>query len=141
MTRNKRYNQQKQSNYMKKGRDILTSIAKRSLPLSHYYDERFRVNKKGVTSREVEDRRTFQPLRDFRNPRTKIGGTSRLTVKNTKSEPLYPPSQMSFIEPHKVLLCARRSIRRQVLHAKKIAGGTGFRSPRYNIWSSVSCKE
>jgi len=142
MARNRRYNQT--NSYTQKGRDIQNTIANRRLPLSDHYNEirRIRDKHRGVTSKiVVEDRRTFHPLKQERNPRTYVGGYSRVVPKVSLGQPFEPPTHLSFFEPQKVLLCARRAIRRQVLHAKKIAGGTGIRTPRYNAWTTSSWKE
>lgn len=134
-------NRNKQSNYMQKGRDINNSIAKRSLPLSVKYKERYWSQKPGVTkNREIEDRRTFKPARNIFNPLTKQASPSRIKIKNVYDEDsLYPTSKLTFFNPENVLICARRSMRRQVLHAKKIAGRRGLSSPRYNEMSKISC--
>lgn len=47
-----------------------------------------------------------------------------------------------FAYPDLTAICLRRKIRREVLHARRRvpAAGIGTRAPRYNFWSSISCK-
>lgn len=136
-----RYNHLKQSNYMQKGRDVYYPIAKRSLPLSDYkkrlWSQNYAVTKK---NREIEDRRTFKPDRPYLNPLTKQASPTRVKIKSVYDETsLYPSSKLTFFNPENVLVCVRRSIRRQVMHAKGIAGSRGLSSPRYNELSRISC--
>ena len=55
-----------------------------------------------------------------------------------------PLSRIGFINPARVVICARRRMRREVLHAfRKVGAGGGARfprkKPRYNEWSGVVC--
>lgn len=135
----------KPSSYTQKGRDTKVSIARRSLPLSELITDsiRRRDYRRSVLDRGVEDRRMFHPLREIRSPRSVVGGSTTLKPRFTPASKasLMPDSGLGFFAPQKVMLCVRRRVRREVLHAKKIAGGRGFRAPRFNFWSTISCKE
>lgn len=97
-----------------------------------------------------EDRRVFHPLGPARpvfslpksaavvrvpgppRTRTNLNGAKARTPK------LY---QLQFSVPTKVALCVRRKRRKEILHAKGVAGSKKrMRSPRRNYWSSISCK-
>lgn len=142
MKRYHRQNKNKYDSYTQAGRDIQKLIAKRSLPLSEYKDDWYRKRHSAVTDRSVEDRRVFHPEGEYRAPRSIVGGYTRFVPRASSSlRRDQVPESLGFYEPNKVLVCVRRKIRRQVLHAKGIAGGRGFNPPRFNFWSSVSCKE
>lgn len=46
---------------------------------------------------------------------------------------------LAFHAPQSVNICKRRSTRKQVIHAKGIAGGR-VKKPRFNQWSKYSCR-
>lgn len=50
--------------------------------------------------------------------------------------------RIGFQQPDRVLICVRRSIRREVLHAlKKTGKGRGAKKPpRFNYYSTISCR-
>lgn len=88
--------------------------------------------------RSIEDRRLYRPDRTVRPPAATIIGASRVTATRNKSN----LTGLRFLRPNHVALCARRKIRRQVIHALRIAGkkGTGKgRHRRTNFWSDISC--
>lgn len=106
-----------------------------------------------VTLTEVEDRRTHHPLGSFRPPRTVSGVAARVGLAERTVPARARPSLINrklrsqtkalvaFQEPNRVVMCIRRKQRRQVLHAKGIAGSRmRMRSPRKNAWSSISCR-
>lgn len=90
----------------------------------------------------MEDRRTFHPLRDLRPVASFVKSAARVVAKQRVNFP--QPSQtkalLAFADPRRVLVCVRRRIRREVLHAKRIAGSGGMRKPRRNALSSISCR-
>lgn len=99
-----------------------------------------------------EDRRTFNPEGDLAPARSFNQSRHRLiypnsqpnvnknrTPSNTRTIK-YPSASIAFDNPDKVLICARRKIRKEVLHALKKSGKTGQRRPRYNYYSKISCK-
>lgn len=99
-----------------------------------------------------EDFRRWEPeVTDDRYPRTfpRTPTFSRksLVRKRRRDRPmalsrLFGPvlTGMGFTEPSKVIVCARRSIRRQVMFATKRAGRSGQVSPRFNANSMIHCK-
>lgn len=92
----------------------------------------------------VSDRRTFHPEGDYR-PITSIYGT-RVRVQpmarpsEARAGATVVPSALGFVDPARVLICVRRKTRKRVLHALGIAGGTGFKIPKFNWTSGISCK-
>lgn len=107
----------------------------------------------GDLLRAIEDRRLSHPEVAPR-PRVFSGTPARITVappsrakvragvaarRVEKGLPAFPREQHVFAAPQKVLVCVRRAIRREVLHAlKKTRSGAG-RSPRRNRFSNVRC--
>jgi len=125
----------------RRGRELV-SLARRSLPL-------------GNKNREYEDRRTYHP-EGLDRPVTRVSGRSMrlrvvgVTKKQKQSQYSLPeqiasaPSfRLGFVEPSDVLLCVRRKNRREVMHAKNLAGkknifkrsGAGSK----NINSNLKC--
>lgn len=45
----------------------------------------------------------------------------------------------AFENPWKVIICLKRKMRREIMHAMGMAGKTGFRSPRFTQYSYVRC--
>lgn len=88
-------------------------------------------------SLSFEDRRTFHPDGLLRSPRV-IGTTFHsLTATPTRSRSV--PFGVGFVTPHKVLLCVRRKLRREVMFAKGGAGRRRMRKPNRNYYSDVRC--
>lgn len=72
---------------------------------------------------------------------------ARLVIGQNVNRPFKPSRPFAtlspvvrFEAPKKVLVCIRRKQRREVLHAKGIAGRRGLRMPRRSPYSSVSCR-
>lgn len=101
----------------------------------------------------LEDRRLFHPdllpTRGARPPAS-VFRAARVLVERSRTprrslgafRPArgFQPGRLSFAEPDLVSLCAKRKIRKQVLHAKgKTGAGVRKRRPRRNFWSSISC--
>lgn len=113
---------------------------------------RFKLSPPTITPRPLqsllrlyEDRRTWHPQRAFR-PATSFIGRTQLKISPQRparrgfsklSVPLSP--NVSFVRPDKVLVCVRRHIRREVIHALNHAGRGGQRKPRPSHYSSVHC--
>lgn len=103
---------------------------------------------------EFEDRREFYPAHHpatgYEPARTFFGVPARLVATPPprksilgRSRPLrgvYPSVTVAFERPREVLVCVRRSRRREVLHARGVAGRRGLRPPRRNAYSAVSCR-
>lgn len=49
------------------------------------------------------------------------------------------PWKYGFDNPWKVIICLKRKMRKEVLHALGVAGGTGFKKKKYNQFSYVRC--
>lgn len=100
---------------------------------------------------EIEDRRTYHPLRSFRPPAVLLGATrSALVPVGKKAEnraaPLRShvsgavPRSIAFDAPPHVLICVRRHRRREVLHAlRKTGKGARARLRRRNPFSEIRC--
>lgn len=120
------------------GREFQT-FARRSLPLLSLVD--------------VQDRRLFNPSAVDR-PQKKVRGTAaRVVVRTPGAKTVAPgvslsalaftpvvPWGLEFQDAERVVVCVRRRRRREVLHARGVAGSKGLRPPRYNFWSKISCR-
>lgn len=89
---------------------------------------------------EVEDLRRFHPTPLFRPSMSIVQAKPSIDVKPSRLVRTAPLSaRAAFDEPHKVVVCVRRKVRREVLFAKRKTG-RGARSPkRRNLWSDVKC--
>lgn len=124
---------------------LLTPIATRSrVPQVHRLPTvSYKTNNFALTL--VEDRRTHYPgLSPFKRPvqQMAVGRPARLKLIQ---DPRYnAPSQtkglVAFSEPDKLPLCIRRKVRKQVIHAKGVAGSKNLKKPHRNEWSDVSCR-
>ena len=86
-----------------------------------------------VEVRQYGDRRLWQPDRALRPPHAMRPGASRVVASSTT------PWGLRFSQPDLVSICARRKIRREVLHAlKRTRQGAGARK-RLNFWSKIKC--
>ncbi|QXP08043.1 MAG: hypothetical protein [Arizlama microvirus] len=103
---------------------------------------------------EYEDRRTWHPEGSARPARSFSSSRHRLVVQNVTPKKLFAknvdnfaflrkfPDQkavIAFQAPRRVLLCVRRRIRREVLHAFGKAGKVGQRRPRFSEYSKIKC--
>lgn len=86
---------------------------------------------------QISDRRLFHPDGIFRSAVNFKNAPHSLSVSNPFSRRLSPA--VKFSNPHKVLVCVRRKIRKQILFAKGGAGSRRMRKPVYNYYSSVRC--
>lgn len=93
--------------------------------------------------RELEDRRLFSPDKSVRGPASIRRQQARLTQPVRRAKNPHRPSPLhalpAFHMPERVALCVRRKIRKEVLHAFKVAGKSGLKKPRRNFWSKVKC--
>lgn len=90
----------------------------------------------------LEDRRLFHPgVRPLRTSRQVARVVMRPPLNRSKSRShiLRGPEVHAFQIPRSTLVCVRRSIRKEVLHAKKRVG-SGNRRPRRTGISRISCK-
>jgi hypothetical protein len=92
----------------------------------------------------VEDLRRFQPTKVLYVPR-KVN-LSRARVRVRKKNVALSPSRSfrsvvtTFADAKKVIICVRRGVRKQVLHALKLSGKAGQRRPRRTPYSHISCR-
>lgn len=137
----------RRNNHKRQERRVTYANANRRLPLESLYK-----SLKPLSLSKFEDRRQWHPLgasapaRSFNHtnhrlvvgyqyPRKRNNQTSRYWDIRT-----YPTSKVAFNNPRGVLICVRRAIRSQVLHALGKTGKAGQKPPRYNMYSSISCK-
>lgn len=92
------------------------------------------------------DRRFFHP-QGLLSPAYALSRSSRiLEVPRAKPRPnrfrklSVSPHIAAFHAPERVLVCVRRSIRKEVIHALGHSGRSGQRPPRRSEFSSISCK-
>lgn len=103
-----------------------------------------------------EDRRQWNPEDIYAPARSFTKTRHRLTVVNenltrnrTKPQTVGDIrrrsdgtlARIAFQNPDKVLICARRQIRREVMHAFGKAGRGGQKSPKFNEYSKISCRK
>lgn len=91
----------------------------------------------GQDLRVIEDRRVYSPgrVKPSRTPRQ----VARVLMASSSPKSPMNREVLSFKIPRSTAVCVRRSIRKQVIHAKRRAG-TKVRRPRRNAMSSISCK-
>lgn len=106
--------------------------------------------------REVEDRRMyhpegrFAPAKALNGPRYRVGVVEQPKPRKTSLNRdrfaslrnLWStvPSRIGFLEPSRVMICVRRKIREEVLHALRKTGRSGQKKPRFTEYSQISCK-
>lgn len=124
-----------------------TSSHRLLVPLSNPYVDRTRLDPLGSNLSAFEDRRLHYPAAfpTSWKPATAFNGRpARLTpsrLKKTRGMALsWPSHRISFEAPARVILCVRRKQRREVFHAKGLAGGRGYKRPRRSVYSSISCR-
>lgn len=118
------------------GRDLL-GIANLRLPRPIAL-----LPRSGRTLQDIEDRRTYHPG-PVRNARTRRQWAHVLVVTRKPVVPKGRPalsSRVAFANPREVLVCVRRKRRKEVLHAKGVAGRKGIKRYRRNEYSEVSCR-
>lgn len=96
---------------------------------------------------QTEDRRTFHPEGSARPARSRFQSFHRLEVTSPRldpwrdyfSTPRSLPTTVAFKSAPNVLVCVRRKIRKEVLHAIKKAGRRGQKAPRRSAYSDIQC--
>lgn len=150
-------------NYVKGGRGAIVTTNRRlprpfylSLDRSRYYRYTPKVLKKsyGGSYAEIEDRRRWNPegeeapAKSFDQPRHRL----RAVLPSRQSRPASSysfgyggyssasaPVGIGFVRPSRVLVCVRRKIRREVIHANGYSGLNGFRKYRRSSYSGITC--
>lgn len=87
----------------------------------------------------LEDRRLFYPEPALRPALSFPRSSARIVVSEQSGNSLFPSPRVSFAVPRDVSICVRRKQRREVLHAKGVAGGRVSRRRRRNQFSDVEC--
>lgn len=83
---------------------------------------------------ETEDRRRFNPTgRPVGYTGVTVGDSPNDQRKQTKA-------RIRFRHPERLLICVKRSIRREVMFAKRKAGRSGQKRPKFNKYSHISCR-
>lgn len=107
--------------------------------------------------RVIEDRRTWhpegprRPARSFNSSRHRLKAAPSSIQRTAQvpsgrfANPLKiwdtpATHQVAFERPQSVLVCVRRKIREQVLHALNKTGKRGQKRPRFSYYSSIKCK-
>lgn len=108
-------------------RDIFIPIARRSLPLTVYEDRRL-FHPDPLPAARSFNRRVARIVEHPRN----VNVPSRLSGRSFST-------RFSFDVPADVLVCVRRKIRKEVIHAIGKSGKAGQRPPRRNQWSDIHC--
>lgn len=98
----------------------------------------------------MTDLRAFHPEPAATRPYTRTNGRPARVVatpvKKRDGGPkaqraaLLHPSTLLFASPQSVSVCVRRGVRKEVLHAKNVAGKVGLRKPKMKPSSQISCK-
>lgn len=120
-------------------------IATRSrvLPVARFPSVSYKTNKYALTL--IEDRRTHYPgLSPFKRPvvSAAVGRPARIKLieNNRYAAPSQTKMDLAFDEPKKLAICIRRQRRKEVLHAKGVAGSKNLKKPTRNEWSEISCR-
>lgn len=135
----------KKNNYRAR-RDIKT-IANRMLPRPRFIS-RSVIKPAVFTIADIEDRRTFHPDGMVRPARSLSRPFHRLAVVTPNASKslvrrsirtFHPAIPVQFDAPRRVLVCIRRNIRKEVMHALNKSGKAGQKKPRRNYYSDVRC--
>ena len=114
-----------------KRRREIVNLARSKLPALH------------LIPRSVQDRRLYHPLGAARALLTTSSRRPILVASSPKKSQIKrtgPAHRVQFAQPKNVLVCVRRNVRKQVLHALNKTGQSGQRRPRRNEHSEISCK-
>lgn len=90
----------------------------------------------------IEDRRRFTPARSkLFTPRQVARVFMTMPGRRRLSKPpkKFGPEVPAFVLPRSTVVCVRRAIRKQVIHAKGVAGRK-VRRPKRNAVSRISCR-
>lgn len=90
----------------------------------------------------IEDRRTYNPAGPLMRPIGVLHRSSRRQVAKQNpafNQPSYTKAIVTFSDPKKVPVCVRRGVRKEVLHAKGVAGSKNLRKPRRGPTSTIRC--
>lgn len=94
------------------------------------------------------DGRLFNPVPAVYRPAQRLSGRKatlapppvrKRATARSKALPGYGLGRLLFSAPANVQVCVSRGIRKEVLHAKRVAGTRGLKKPKYNHYSKVRC--
>ena len=142
-----------------KARRDNNTIANQQLPRRSIYSSSVTNSAKRKDLRSYEDRRRYTP--DTPSPaRSFSGGRQGLRALPNRNWPAGRPNQggvpytghmrslwdqvpvrIGFERPQSMVICTRRQIRREVLHASGKAGKKGQKRPVYGPYSHISCRK
>jgi hypothetical protein len=100
---------------------------------------------------QYEDRRLWHPEGDYAPARSfsktrhrlevfpRISYSSGLSINKVQNLSRTTAHAIGFSAPNKVLICVRRNIRKEVLHALNKTGKGGQNPPRRNSYSNIYC--
>lgn len=121
---------------------IATAHYTRAVPIQQFKPRPFSLTL-------YEDRRQFHPEGIYAPAKSFNSTRHRIAVpKSNYKVPLsqysalgqtYPTYKLAFEAPTKVLVCVRRKIRKQVLHALSKTGKVGQNRPKISDYSHISC--
>lgn len=101
------------------------------------------------------DRRLYNPVPAFVRPAQRFSGrparvvapsvlnrpVARPAGSGTRSKPLrISPARLLFAQPQNVAVCVQRGVRKEVLHARGVAGKRGLAKPKRGPYSSIRCR-
>lgn len=96
------------------------------------------------------DRRVFSPLSPDAEPARRLSGHPARVIAPPVKKPLktpsgvvyrgFSPSALLFQRPEGVQVCVQRGVRKEVMHAKGIAGKRGLGRPTLTKFSKIRCK-
>lgn len=87
-----------------------------------------------VTPTDVSIKNYDIPWEKIMTPRRKIDWRPKLSTQLENA-----PWWYGFRHADKVLICLKRKMRREIMHALGIAGKTGQKPPKFNTYSHVRC--
>lgn len=102
------------------------------------------------------DRRLYDPAPAFARPAKRFSGRparvvapppikafqarSRQSSAPSRRPQFVNPSRLLFQAPQNVVVCVQRGVRKEVLHAKGVAGKSGLAKPKRGPYSSIRCR-
>lgn len=94
------------------------------------------------------DRRLFNPVPAVYRPAQRLSGrkatvlpppSRKRATARSGARPGWGMARLVFAAPQNVQICVSRGIRKEVMHAKGVAGKRGLRKPKFNSYSKVRC--
>lgn len=124
MAKGKNKNRNRRSDTVKQ-RDFSRITNKRSVLLPTYTAQ--------TDFTDVDDGRRYNPTNTRRPPKSVTGASSAYNYKSLT------PLRVAFQQPEKVIVCIRRKIRKEVLHALKLTRKNGGGARKRTPLSDIHC--